>query len=156
MLNSLHLFHPPGIISSSKPEPVSYLVLLTLLCLFHPPGVIPFSSMASFSGPVWCWVLLASLWVFHPPGIISFFQDYVEYCLPFLTLPSTRNNLLLVYGAKIMLVVAGFTCTIPSIMIHFFLLQHAFIRIIGLLGVAGHLLTIPSNRNLCLLNDPLN
>ena len=71
----------------------SYRVLLTFLYQFHPPGVISFSSMASFSGAVWCLVLLASLWVLNPPGIISFFQDYVEYCLPFLTLPSTRNHL---------------------------------------------------------------
>ena len=90
------------------------------------------------------------------PGHFEQGQEYVEYCLPFLTLPSTSNPLFLVDGAKIMLIVASLPYTIPSIRIHFFLLQHAFIRTIDLLVVAGLLLNIPSHRNLCLLNDALN
>ena len=50
-----------------------------------------------------------------------------------------------------------FLSTIQSIGIHLFLLQHVFNRAIGLLGVAGLFLTIPSNMNrLFLLNDTLN
>ena len=86
-------------------------------------------------------------------------KDCVEFCLPSLTIPSTRNHLFLVYGAKIMSGIAGLPLAIPSIRIHLSLslLHQVFNRDIGLFGVAGLLLTIPSHRNhLCLLNDSLN
>ena len=91
------------------------------------------------------------------PGHFEQGQDYVEYGLPSLTIPSTRNHLFLVHGTKFWLVFAGLPLTIPSIRIHLFLLQHIFNRAIGWLSVAGLLLTIPSNRNhRYLLNDTLN
>ena len=88
---------------------------------------------------------------------MSYLKQNVEYCLPSLTIPSTRNHLFLVYGTKIMLVIAGLPLTFLSIGIHLFLLQHVFNRAIGLFIVACLLLTIPSNRNhFCFLNDALS
>ena len=162
-INSHWRFHPPGIISSSKlplPEPGSYWLLLAFLCLFHPPGVISFSSVASLPGPGLCLTVTIPSTRYHffsSPGHFEQGQDYVEYFLPSLTIPFTRNHLFIVYGTKIMLVISGLPLTISSTMIQLFLLQHVFNRFIGLLGVAGLLLTIPSNRkHLCLLYDALN
>ena len=91
------------------------------------------------------------------PGHFEQGMEYVEYHLPSLTIPSTQSYCLLVYCAKIMLVIGGLPLTLQSIRIHLCLVLHFFNRVIALLDVADLLPTILFNRNhLCLLNDSLN
>ena len=105
------LFHPSVIILFFIRAPVTgpgfCYTLLTSLWLFHPPGIITFMSMAPYS---FC-LLLASLLLLNPFGIISFSYSRAGVLLGvavlLLTIPSTRNHLFLVYGPKIMLVIAG-------------------------------------------------
>ena len=67
------------------------------------------------------------------------------------TIPSSRNNLFLVYSVKIILVIGGCPPNIPFIIIDLFLLPHIYNRAMILLGVADLPLTIPSTRNLLFL-----
>ena len=115
--------------------------------------------MGFSTGPGLCLVLLASLWQFHLPWIITFFTRALGIglgsgwvLLAFLNSP----GIILVYGTKIILVIAGLPFTDSFIRNHLFLLQHAFNRAMVLLAVAGLLLAISSNmHHLCPLHDAL-